>query len=196
MAINAFILTAALVLTASLLQPKPASAAELESVQMADTIKVANQDLVLNGMGLRSRFGLRVYVAGLYVGKKSTNTAELLQQSGPKRIAITMKRNVDADTFLKALEDGIAANHSPQQLASLKDRMGKLSEVILAIKEAREKDLLNLDLIPEVGTQLSVNGKPMGQPIPGEDFYQALLRIWIGDKPVQDGLKAGLIGKT
>ena len=192
---RSFLLTTALLLTGVALQPQSTMAAELESVRMADTIKLTNRDLVLNGMGLRTRFGLRVYVAGLYVGKKSNDVTELLQQPGPKRIAIAMKRNVDADTFLDALKDGIAANHNPQQLAALKDRIGKLSELILAIKEAKQGDLLDLDFITESGTQLSINGKPMGQPIPGEDFYQALLRIWIGDKPVQDGLKAGLVGK-
>lgn len=191
-----FVLTAALMLTGTLLPPRSATAAELEAVRMADTIKLANRDLVLNGMGLRSRFGLRVYVAGLYVGKKSSDVPELLQQPGPKRVAIAMKRNVDADTFLDALKDGISANHNPQQLAVLKDRTGKLSEVILSIKEVKQGDLLDLDFIAESGTQISVNGRPMGQPIAGEDFFQALLRIWIGEKPAQDGLKAGLIGKS
>lgn len=190
-----FLLTSALLLAGASLPPFLAIAAELESVRMADTIKLASRDLVLNGMGLRTRFGLRVYVAGLYVGKKSSDIAELLQQPGPKRVAIAMKRNVDADTFLDALKDGIAANHSPQQLAALKDRIGKLSELILSIKEAKQGDVLDLDFIPDSGTQLTVNGKPTGQPIAGDDFFQALLRIWIGDKPVQDGLKSGLIGK-
>ena len=44
------------------------------------------------------------------------------------------------------------------------------------------------------GTVLSVQGKPMGRPIAGEDFYRALLRIWLGDKPVQDDLKKALLG--
>jgi hypothetical protein len=39
-----------------------------------------------------------------------------------------------------------------------------------------------------------VNGAPRGKPIAGEDFYRALLRIWIGDNPVQDDLKKALLG--
>ena len=39
-----------------------------------------------------------------------------------------------------------------------------------------------------------VNGKPAGKPISGEDFYRALLRIWLGDKPVQEDLKKSLLG--
>lgn len=189
--------TAAIVglMSTSLVPATHAQAAELESVRMADTLKLASRDLALNGMGLRSRFGLRVYVAGLYVEKRSGNAADLIGQPGPKRIAISMKRNVDADTFLKALEEGVAANHTAQQSAALKDRMARLSEVILSIKEARQNDLLDLDFIPDTGTQIQVNGKAVGSPIPGEDFFQALMRIWLGDKPVQDGLKAGLLGK-
>ncbi|MBU3725282.1 MAG: hypothetical protein FGM18_07210 [Burkholderiaceae bacterium] len=190
-----FALSGALLMAGGFLSPLTALGAELESVRMADTIKLGSQELVLNGMGLRTRFGLRVYVAGLYVGKKSGAVADLLTQSGPKRIAIAMRRNVDADTFLDALKDGIAANHNPQQLSALKDRIGKLSELILSIKEAKQGDLLDIDFIPDAGTQFMINNKPVGAPIPGEDFFQALLRIWIGEKPVQDGLKAGLIGK-
>jgi len=39
-----------------------------------------------------------------------------------------------------------------------------------------------------------VGGKPAGSPIPGEDFYRALLRIWLGDNPVQEDLKKALRG--
>ena len=35
---------------------------------------------------------------------------------------------------------------------------------------------------PGVGTIIRVNGIAKGDPIPGEDFYNALLRIWLGDK--------------
>ena len=43
-------------------------------------------------------------------------------------------------------------------------------------------------------TQVMVQGKPAGKPIAGADFYKALLRIWRGDKPVQDDLKKALLG--
>ena len=34
----------------------------------------------------------------------------------------------------------------------------------------------------------------MGSDIPGEDFYRALLRIWIGDEVGSKPLKAELLG--
>jgi len=121
-----------LLLTLSLVLP--VTAAELEGVKMPDSLKLANRDLALNGMGLRTRFGLKVYVAGLYVSNKSSDANALIQQPGPKRIAIVMRRNVEADTFLKALRDGISANHNEAQIASLKDRLDKFDDAINQIK--------------------------------------------------------------
>ena len=30
--------------------------------------------------------------------------------------------------------------------------------------------------------------------IPGNDFYRALLKIWLGNRPVSDSLKQGMLG--
>jgi hypothetical protein len=173
-----------------------AGAAELEGVKLPDSLKIANRDLALNGMGLRTRLGFKVYVAGLYVGARSVDATTLIQQPGAKRVAIVMRRNVEADTFLKALRDGISANHTEAQIAALKDRLEKFDEAINLIKEARQGDTIDLDYVPETGMQILHNGKPVGANINGEDFYRALLRIWLGEKPVQDSLKQGWLGKN
>jgi hypothetical protein len=39
-----------------------------------------------------------------------------------------------------------------------------------------------------------VNRQAKGIAISGEDFYAEVLRIWLGDKPVDDGRKKGLLG--
>jgi hypothetical protein len=51
-----------------------------------------------------------------------------------------------------------------------------------------------LDFDPQGGTRVSLNGKELGKPIAGADFYRALLRVWLGDQPVQDSLKRALLG--
>ena len=43
-------------------------------------------------------------------------------------------------------------------------------------------------------TRVLIQDQPVGQPIAGQDFYRALLRVWLGDKPVQDDLKKALLG--
>jgi hypothetical protein len=55
---------------------------------------------------------------------------------------------------------------------------------------------VHLDFLPETGTRLTLGGKQQGKDIPGEDFFNALLRIWLGDKPIQNNLKDALLGKA
>lgn len=171
-----------------------ATAGELNGIKMPDTATVGGQSLVLNGMGLRKRAIFKVYVAGLYVGAKSHDGAALLNAPGPKRIAFGLKRDVGADTFAKALNEGVVERSTPEQLTALRERLAKFEEIILSVKEVKEDDTVLLDYVPGTGTSITYNGKTIGQPIAGEDFFRAVLNIFIGPKPVQDGLKDGLLG--
>jgi len=62
------------------------------------------------------------------------------------------------------------------------------------MKEAKKGMAIDLDWDPAAGTRVTIDGKPGGAPIAGADFYQALLRVWLGPKPVQDDLKKALLG--
>jgi len=100
---------AALLLVSAASHAQPA---ELEGVKLDPVAQVGAAALQLNGAGLRTRAFFKVYVAGLYVPQKAGNAAALLAQTGPRRMAITMLRTVDADSFAGALNDGLAANHT------------------------------------------------------------------------------------
>jgi len=170
-----------------------ALAAEVEGVKIDDKTRVADADVTLNGAGLRKRAFFKVYAMGLYVPQKSSNAAQLMDQPGPKRITIRMLRDVSADAFNEALGDGIRANHSEAEVKALEPRLKALGAVIHEIKEAKKGMAIDLDWTG-ADTQVAVNGKPAGKPIAGADFYKALLKIWLGDKPVQDDLKKALLG--
>ena len=171
-----------------------AQPAELEGVKLDPTAQVGGAALSLNGAGVRTRAIFKVYVAGLYVPAKSNSAAALLGQKGPRRVAITMLRNVDADTFAGALIEGLQKNHSDAQLAAFKAQIDALSASLKAAGEAKKGDVIHLDFAPDIGTRVVVNGKPQGSAIPGEDFYTAVLRIWLGDKPADAELKKGMVG--
>ncbi|MCE2917369.1 MAG: chalcone isomerase family protein [Rubrivivax sp.] len=166
----------------------------VEGVKFEPTAQVGSAALVFNGAGLRKRAVFSVYVAGLYVPQKSADAAALLAQKGPRRIAITMLRNVDADTFAGALNDGLRSNHSESQMAGWKAQIDTLNANLKAAGEAKKGDVIHFEFVPEAGTRVTVNGQARGTAIPGEDFFTAVLRIWIGDKPVDAGLKKGLLG--
>jgi hypothetical protein len=171
----------------------PAFGAEVAGVRIDDKMRVADSELALNGAGLRKRAFFQVYAIGLYLPKKTSNAAEAISSAGPKRVAIHMLRDVGADAFTEALAEGIRANHSEAESKALEPRIKELATIMAELKEAKKGMAIALDWS---GTQttLLAQGKPMGKAIAGEDFYRALLRIWLGDKPVQDDLKKALLG--
>lgn len=168
--------------------------AELEGVKLDPTAQVGGAALVLNGAGLRTRAIFKVYVAALYVPQKASNAAALLAQKGPRLVAITMLRNVDADTFVNALSEGLKNNHSEAQMAAMKPQVDALAANFKAAGEAKKGDVIHLEFVPDTGTRLTINGQPRGTAIAGEEFFSALLRVWLGDKPVDGDLKKGMVG--
>ena len=167
-----------------------AHAAEVAGVKIPDE----DQKLVLNGAGLRKRAFFQVYVIGLYLPEKKTAAADAIGAAGPKRVLIHMMRDVGADQFGSALADGMKDNVSEAEMKALEPRVKQLQAIMLAMKEAKQGMRITLDWTP-AGTAVTIDGKPAGQPIPGEDFYRALLKIWLGEKPVQDDLKKALLGE-
>lgn len=166
---------------------------EIEGVKLEPSAQVGGATLQLNGAGVRTRAIFKVYVAALYVPQKSGDAAALLAQKGPRRVAITMLRNVDAETFAGALNDGLRSNHTEAQLGAMKPQIDALNATLKAVGEAKKGDVIHFEFVPESGTRVTVNGQPRGSAIAGEDFFTAVLRIWIGDKPVDGGLKKGLV---
>lgn len=171
-----------------------AQTVELEGVKLEPTAQVGGTALQLNGAGVRTRAIFKVYVAGLYVPQKANSAPALLAQKGPRRMVIAMLRNVDADSFGGALNDGLRANLTEQQVAGFKSQIDALNASLKAVGEVKKGDLIHFEFTPDAGTRITVNGQPRGAAIPGEDFFAAVLRIWLGDKPVDGSLKKALVG--
>lgn len=155
--------------------------------------------LTLNGAGLRGVLFIKAYAMGLYLPQRATTTADILAQRGSKRIRIVVLRNLSAEQFADALVKGIHKNHGEAELAALNPRLESFRATLLTQGEAVKGTAILLDWLPgSTGgiTRLTVNGKHVGNPVPGEDFYQALLRIWLGERPAAGGLKRDLLGTT
>lgn len=167
--------------------------AEVAGVQLPDRVQVEAKELSLNGAGLRRRFVFRVYVVGLYLPEKKREAAQVLAQPGAKRVSLHMLRDVGAETFSEALAEGLEANLSEAEYRALEPRVKQLEAIMAQVKEAKKGMAIDLDWTGGA-TRVSIDGTPTGEPIAGEDFYRALLRIWIGDHPVQDDIKRGLLG--
>ena len=173
----------------------PSVAASLQGQRYDDNIRLAAQELALNGLGLRSILFIKVYVAGLYLPEKATTFRVITNMPGPKRLQLRMLRKADADDFIEALVEGIEENASKAELVQLSARMQQLTQTINAIGSVVAGDSLNFDFVPGVGTSVTVNGMKRGTVIDGADFYNAVLKIFIGENPVDNQLKAGLLGQ-
>ena len=173
-----------------------AHAVEVAGVKFDDQTRVGNGETVVNGAGLRKKAFFKVYAMALYLPAKHGEAEAVLAASGAKRISISLLRDLTAKQFVDALEEGMTNNHSDAEMAALKDRLKQLSDTMLAIGEAKTGTTIVIDWLPDSGTRLTVNGQVKGKDIAGEDFYRALLKIWLGNKPVQDDLKQALLGKA
>lgn len=168
--------------------------AELENQRFDDQTTLAGQALKLNGLGLRSVFIIKAYVAGLYLPEKSSAAADILQGNGPKRLQLRPLMELSAGDIKKALIDGMRKNASDAQWASLQDRAQALGKTIDGIGQSKPGDTIALDYLPATGMVVVINNVPKGSPVPGADFYAAVLEIFIGNSPVDTRLKKGLLG--
>jgi chalcone isomerase-like protein len=181
---------------AGILTALPTIAAEVGGVKFEEKMKVGTTELILNGAGVRTRAFFKVYSIGLYLPEKRNTAEGVIGLKGAKRIEIVTLRDLTAQQFADALVERIEANHSAAELAALKPAVDEFRAALLALNAAPKGTSIAIDYAPESGTRLSVNDQVRGKPIAGEEFYRALLRIWLGEKPAQSDLKEALLGKT
>jgi hypothetical protein len=106
-----------------------------------------------------------------------------------------MMLDVPIQVFTHALRKGIRRNVPEPQQASLSERIGTFDAILQSVGKVFDGDVIDLDYLPESGLVILINGKPRGTPIPGEDLYAALMLVFIGERPVDAKLKAGLLGQ-
>ncbi|MBV8036262.1 chalcone isomerase family protein [Roseateles sp.] len=188
-------IVAALLAAASLGGPgAQAQVVEVANVKYEPTLDLAGQKLQLNGAGIRYKFVIKVYTAGLYLAQKAGTTQEVLAAPGPKRIHIQMLRDIDGNELGKLFTKGMEANVTRDEFAKSINGVLKLSEIFASRKQLSSGENFSVDYVPGVGSTVLLNGKPIGETIKEPEFYSALLRIWLGEKPADDGLKDSLLG--
>ena len=168
-----------------------ASAAEVGGVKLDDRASVGGQELVLNGAGVRTRAIFKVYVGSLYVPAKANTLAGVLAK-GPRRVQLNLLRNLSADQLVDALIDGLKENTSESEFAAIRRETDQLVSIMKSFGEVKEGTVVTLDFV-DGETRIAQNAQAKGA-IPGEAFNHALVRIWLGEKPVQGDLKKAMLG--
>jgi hypothetical protein len=173
----------------------PAAAVEVEGVKLDDSAKVAGKDLKLNGAGVRTRAIFKVYVMGLYLTDKKKTPADVLAAEGPRRFTLVMLRDVSGEDFGEAFMSGINKNTDKAEKSKMVNQMAKFGEIFTAQGNLKKGDVLVTDWVPGTGTVMTLNGKSISEPLPDLAFYNALLKIWLGEKPADSSLKPALLGE-
>lgn len=172
----------------------PGQAAEVGGVKIDEAVTVEGQPLKLNGAGVRTKFVFKVYAMGLYLTEHKATPGDIQALAGPKRVTIVMLREVASDELAKTFVAGLNNNSNAAEKAKVSDQTQKFEKMFTTVPVVKKGDVITLDWLPATGTVSQLNGKPLGEALPDAAFYNAVLRIWLGEKPVDDALKSALLG--
>lgn len=182
----------------SMALPLAAPAADVTDVgpvKYDNTVTLGNAKLQLNGAGIRYKF-VKVYTAGLYLTHKVNTPEAVLAATGPRRLHIVMLREINADELGRLFTKGMEQNASREEFSKVIPGVIKMGEIFAARKKLLSGDYFSIDYVPGVGSSIVVNGKPASEPIKEPEFFNALMKIWLGRSPADAQLKDALLGKT
>lgn len=172
-----------------------AAAVEVAGVKYDGNVEVAGQKLVLNGAGIRYKAIFKVYTAGLYMNAKATTPEAILANTGPKRMHIQMLRDIDGEELGKLFTKGMEQNATRDEFGRSISGVLRMSEIFVQKKKLKTGESFGVDYIPGSGTVIFVNGQLIpGDPIKEAEFFNVLLKIWLGKSPADSDLKVALLG--
>ena len=174
-------------------QPAAAVGADAVGVNYPDSLRVEGVTLSLNGTGVAYRALAKLYTVGLYLPTKTSNPTEVLDMSTPRRLRFVMLQGMRVDEIGKAITRGIELNSSRPEFFKLIPSIRAMGEQFAGIRRLNAGDVFVIEHVPNRGTLFLVNGEPAGLPITEPLFYPAVLRTWIGPKPVTQDLKIALL---
>lgn len=175
--------------------PACAQDVDVGGVRHPASVSAQGTSLQLNGAGIRYKAVFKVYTAGLYLAQKADTPEAVLAASGPKRMQITMLREIDANELGKLFTRGVEDNTPKGEYARLVPGLIRMGEVFSVHKKLLPGDTFTIDWRPGQGTVIEVKGQVQGQPFKEPEFFQALMRIWLGNNPADHLLKDALLGK-
>ncbi len=173
-----------------------AAPVEISGIKLDDPIDLHGAKLQLNGAGIRYKAVFKVYVAGLYLGKKAATPEEVYATQGPKRISITLLREIDSNELGKSFTKAFEENTPKGEMVKLIPGLIKMGQVFSSLKKMYAGENFTIDWVPGTGTVITVKGNPQGEPIKEIEFFNAMTRIWLGPQPADWKLKDALLGKA
>ena len=170
-------------------------AVTVADVKYEPTQTLGDSTVQLNGAGVRYKAVFKVYTAGLYLEKKASTPQEVASQRGPKRLSITMLREIDSTELGKLFSRGMEDNMDRAAFSRIVPGVLRMSQIFSDHKKLQAGDQFMIDWIPGTGTVITVKGKVQGEPFKEPEFFNALMGSGLGNLPADFKLKDALLGK-
>ena len=174
------------------LPPGTGSSMTVAGVDIPDrvTLSAEGPELVLNGAGIRTKLFIKVYVGALYLAEKEADPARILASNGPTRVTMHfLHSKVSREKIVDAWSEGFARNLSSDEQRAVQSRLERFNSFFGTMVRG---DVIHLDYLPASGTVVWINTEKKGT-VEGEDFYRALLGVWLGEHPADGRLKKAML---
>lgn len=171
-----------------------AQAVSIKGKEIPESITVGTPPtpLVLNGAGVRTKFFFSIYIGALYVPQPHQDPRILESLPGYKRIVMQfLYDEIEAKKLADTWEEGFVKNQPPELMQHLRPRLDTFKQLFPGVKNG---DVIWIDYIPDIGTQVSLNTRRLGSVIQGSDFYRAIMQVWLGKEPADATLKRAMLG--
>jgi hypothetical protein len=173
-----------------------AAATEVAGVRFEPALQLGGARLQLNGAGVRYKAVFKVYAAALYLAGKAETPEAVLAAPGPKHLRVVMLRDIDANELGRLFTRGFQDNAPREDFVAAVPGIARMGEVFAAKKHLAAGESFSIDWVPGTGTLVKVNGKQAAEAVPEPEFFQGLLRIWLGRTPADTQLKDALLGRA
>lgn len=159
---------------------------------LPNTENFEDASLILNGAGVREKFWIDLYAAGLYLDEKSSDATAIISGDKPMALKLHIVSGlISSEKLIKAVKDGFdkstKGNTAPIQ-PQIDTMLGYFKD------EITKDDVFDLVYLPSKGIVAYKNGEVRGT-VKGKDFKEALFGIWLSNDPADKNLKDELLGK-
>lgn len=157
-------------------------------------IETPDVDLVLNGAGIRNYLLFDIYQVALYLPQRQRDVRQVLNDALPRRVRITLLRDISAERDVEFLMSGLEDNNSAEELAAIQAPVEQFLNLIRRMGKVTKGHVVQLDYQPAIGTRVWLGRRLLGV-VPGAAFNRSLLKIWLGENPIAEDLKRALLGE-
>lgn len=170
-----------------------AHAEKINGCEFPEKLKIEGEELVLNGGGTRTRYFVSIYNSGLYLAKKTDNGEKVVNEDKPMAVRMHFVYELVKKEKIISVWNECFENVTDGNVKPIKKEIDTFCG-LFGVDDVKGGDVFELLYVPDKGVTVTKNSKELGA-VKGLAFKKALFSVWFGNKPIQENLKSGMLGK-